>query len=51
MKNGPVRDEEDGIATEDQTQDPSDLPPATSEAGATTDPDELETQVVEDRIS
>ncbi|MFN2603612.1 MAG: nucleotide exchange factor GrpE [Gemmatimonadaceae bacterium] len=49
--NGPVRDEEDGIATEDQTPDPSDSPPAGSGAGATTDPDETETEVVENRIS
>jgi molecular chaperone GrpE len=51
MGNGPVRDEVDGIATEDQTPDPSDSPPATSAAGDTTDPDEIETQAVENRIS
>jgi molecular chaperone GrpE len=51
MGNGPVRDDVDGIATEDQTQDPSDSPPATSGAEATADPDEIETQAVEDRIS
>jgi molecular chaperone GrpE len=51
MGNGPVRDDEDGIATEDQTPDPSDSPPAGASAVAATDPDEIETQVVENRIS
>lgn len=51
MGNGPIRDEEDGIATEDQTQDPSDSPPATSDAGAATDSDEIDAQAVENRIS
>ncbi len=51
MGNGPVRDDEDGIATEDQTPDPSDSPPAGASAIAATDPDEIETQVVENRIS
>ena len=53
MGNGPVRDDVDGIATEDQTPDPSDSPPgAASAAGeAATDSDELETEVVENQIS
>lgn len=50
MGNGPVQDDlDDGVATEDQTQDPSDVPPA---AGITdTDSDQLETEAVENRIS
>ena len=54
MGNGPVQDDiDDGVATEEQTSDPSDVPPA---AGATagedaTDTDQLETEVVENRIS
>jgi molecular chaperone GrpE len=51
MGNGPVRDEVDGIATEDQTPDPSDSPPATSAAADATDADDIDTQAVENRIS
>jgi molecular chaperone GrpE len=52
MGNGPVRDDvNDRIATDDQTADPSDSPPADSGDEATTDSDELDTEAVENRIS
>ena len=54
MGNGPVQDDmDDGIATQDQTQDPSDVPPAAGTVAGddATDSDQLETEAVENRIS
>ncbi len=52
MGDGPVQDDvDDGVATEDQSPDPSDAPAAGVPGTAPTDSDELEMQVVENRIS